>query len=91
MGRFSFIAHTERDAIRRNDLAETVSSPKRASETVEEIEKEVGSAAGELIKNLRDWSDKADKLTWRLIYLQSVSFVIAAVLLLIVPMTYYYK
>ena len=89
--RFSFIAHTERADIRRNGLADTISRPRRTSESDEAKQEEIESAVDELIKKLRTWSDKADKFTWRLIYLQSISFVIAAVLLLIIPMTYYYK
>jgi hypothetical protein len=39
---------------------------------------------------LRAWSDKADVLTWQLFRVQTLTFLAAAVLMLIVILAYFY-
>jgi hypothetical protein len=51
----------------------------------------LGKAVGQLRGRLRAWMQKADSLTWVLIRVQVLFFFLAAIVLLIVPMSYYYK
>jgi len=51
---------------------------------------DINDTATHLLDALRKWSEKADKLTWHLLYWQTFTFLAAAILLLIVPLSFYY-
>lgn len=47
-------------------------------------------ATTRLVEALRTWCDRADDWTWRWLRVQTWSFIIGAVLLLVVPVSYYF-
>jgi len=57
----------------------------------ENEEKEVRRSALYLLDALRDWSGSADDTTWSLLYGQTLTFLAAAILLLLVPLSYYFS
>jgi hypothetical protein len=50
----------------------------------------IKSCTDALLAALRRWTDRADALTWLLIRLQTLAFLAGSILLLVVPLTYYF-
>ena len=50
----------------------------------------IDDLATQLLEKLREWGRGADGVTWRLLWWQALTFVLAALVLLIVPISYYF-
>jgi hypothetical protein len=82
---------TGKDASPSDGRSSELSAQDEEIKKQEKAEEEVRTAALALLNALRRWSKSADKTTWDLLYGQALTFLAAAILLLLVPLSYYFS